>query len=138
MSPRESAYPGQRLDRPETGHGSLARPGRRFLSLVIDWVLCLGIGRVIFGSQALHGGSLIIVGVLAVENLILIGGFGATIGQWLVGVRVERLDGGRVGFTWVVFRTILLCLGFPPLTLIWEQDDRGLHDLASGSLVALR
>ena len=135
----DSAYPGERLGRPETGPGSLARPGRRFGSLVIDWALCLLIARGFFGPEALQpNGSLSVVGVLVVVNLVLVGTAGATVGQRLLGVQVERVDGGRPGLTKSLIRAVLLGLGIPPLTMFWERDRRGLHDLLSQTLVALR
>ncbi len=114
----------------------MARPGRRLLGVLIDWVLCLVIARGLFGPEA--WGSLIPVGVLVVENLLLVGGAGATLGQRLVDTRVERLDGGRLGLLGTAIRAVLLGFGFPAFTLVWEQDRRGLHDLLSGSLVARR
>jgi len=135
----DSTYPGERLGRPETGPGSVARPGRRLGSLVIDWALCLLIARGFFGPEALQpNGSLSVVGVLVVVNLVLVGTAGATVGQRLLGVQVERVDGGRPGLTKSLIRAVLLGLGIPPLTLLWERDRRGLHDLLSQTLVALR
>lgn len=134
-----SDFPGQRLGRPESGPGSIARPGRRFLGLLIDWILCLVIARGFFGPGALESnGSLSAVGVLVIENVLLVLTAGATLGQRIVGIQVERLDGGRLGFVAVIVRSLLLGLGLPALTLAWEQDRRGLHDLASGALVARR
>jgi uncharacterized RDD family membrane protein YckC len=135
----DSTYPGERLGRPEVGPGSLARPGRRFGSLVIDWALCLLIARGFFGPEALQpNGSLSVVGILVVVNVILVGTAGATVGQRLVGVQVERVDGGRPGLMKSLIRAVLLGLGIPPLTMLWERDRRGLHDLLSQTLVALR
>ena len=34
-------YRGERLGLPEEGPGSIARPGRRFAALFIDWALCM-------------------------------------------------------------------------------------------------
>jgi uncharacterized RDD family membrane protein YckC len=133
-----STFPGERLGRPESGPGSLAGPGRRLLGLVIDWALCLIIARGFLGAEALRpNGSLSIVVILVIENVLLIGTAGATLGQRLVGVRVERVDGSRPGLIRAVVRAVLLGLGFPVLTLLWERDRRGLHDLVSGSLVAI-
>jgi uncharacterized RDD family membrane protein YckC len=135
----DSAYPGERLGRPEVGTGSLARPGRRLGSLLIDWAFCLLIARGFFGPEALQpNGSLSVVAVLVVVNLLLVGTAGATVGQRLVGVQVERLSGGRPGMMKALIRAVLLGLGVPALTMLWERDRRGLHDLASGTLVAIR
>jgi hypothetical protein len=37
-----------------------------------------------------------------------------------------------------LIRAVLLGLGIPALTLVWERDRRGLHDLLSQTLVAIR
>jgi uncharacterized RDD family membrane protein YckC len=135
----DTGYPGQRLGRPETGPRSLAGLGRRLASLFIDWAFCLLIARGFFGPEALQAnGSLAVVGVLVAVNLLLVGTAGATVGQRLVGVQVERLDGGRPGLTKALIRAVLLGLAIPALTLIWERDRRGLHDLASQTVVAIR
>lgn len=134
-----SAYPGERLGRPESGPRSLARPGRRLLSMLIDWVLCVLIARGFFGPEALQpNGSLSVIAVLMVVNLVLVGTAGATVGQRLVGVQVERVDGSRPGPMKALIRAVLLGLAVPALTLVWERDRRGLHDLLSETLVAIR
>jgi uncharacterized RDD family membrane protein YckC len=134
-----SGYPGERLGRPESGRGSLARPGRRFFSVLIDWVICLVIARGFFGDEVVAGavGSLIPVGVLLVENLLLVSTAGYTIGQRVMGVRVQRVDGtdGPIGLLRGLIRSVLLVLVVPPLTMGWDVDRRGMHDLLSSSLV---
>lgn len=134
-----SGYPGERLGRPESGPGSLAGTGRRLAGLVVDWILCLLVARGFFGPEALQpNGSLVPVGVLVVVNLVLVGTAGATVGQRLFGVQVERLDGGRPGLLKALIRAVLLGLAVPAITALWEQDRRGLHDLLAGTLVANR
>jgi uncharacterized RDD family membrane protein YckC len=133
-----SGYPGERLERPEHGPGSLARPGRRFATVLIDWVICLVIARGFFGGVVSGGtaGSMIPVGVLLLENVLLVATAGYTIGQRLLGVHVERVvGGGPIGLLRAVIRGVLLCLVIPPLTMGWDVDRRGLHDLLSGSVV---
>ena len=135
----ESGYPGQRLGRPETGSGSLAGTGRRLVALLIDWAFCLLIARGFFGPEALQpNGSLSVVGVLVVVNLLLVGTAGATAGQRLLGIQVERLDGGRPSLVSALIRAVLLGLAVPAVTALWETDRRGLHELLSGTLVANR
>lgn len=134
-----SGYPGERLDRPETGPGSLARPGRRFASVLIDWVLCLVIARGFFGTETVASGvgTLIPVAILAVENLLLISTTGFTIGQRVMGVHVERVvGGGPIGLWRSALRAVLLSLVVPPLTMGWDVDRRGMHDLLTSSVVA--
>ena len=133
-----SGYPGERLDRPEQGPGALARPGRRFASVLIDWVICLVIARAFFSGQVVGGtaGSFIPVGILLVENVLLVGTAGYTVGQRVLGVHVERVvGGGPLGLLRGLVRGVLLVLVIPPLTMGWDVDRRGLHDLISGSVV---
>ena len=39
----DTGYPGERLGLPETGSRSLARMGRRFGALIIDWLISYGL-----------------------------------------------------------------------------------------------
>jgi uncharacterized RDD family membrane protein YckC len=133
------AYPGRRLGRPETGPGAIARPGRRFLALLVDWLLCLLIARGLLGPDAFQKyGSLIPVGVLVLENWLLVGTAGATIGQRVVGVQVERLDGAKPGPGPALIRAVALGVLIPAITLLWNRDHRGLHEVWSGTVVAVR
>jgi uncharacterized RDD family membrane protein YckC len=118
------AYPGERLGRPADGPRSLATFGRRFLALLIaGWLLRKApVGQ--FGPLL----------VLLVENVVLVGTAGATLGHRLLGMRVEALDGSAPGPRRALIRSVLLCLAIPPL--VWDADHRGLHDRWAGTLVA--
>lgn len=134
-----STYPGERLARPPSGPRSVAGTGRRVAAVLIDWAFCLLIARGFFGPEALEpNGSLSVTAVLVLVNLLLIGTAGATVGQRLLGIQVERVDGGPPGLPKALVRAVLLGLALPTLTLLWERDRRGLHDLAAGTLVAVR
>jgi uncharacterized RDD family membrane protein YckC len=127
-----SAYPGERLGRPEDGPRSLASFGRRLVALVIDW----GVALLIAGGLLRHVpvgqfGPLL---VLLVENVVLVGTAGATLGHRLLGMRVEGLDGSAPGLVRALIRSVLLCLAIPPL--VWDTDQRGLHDRWASTLVA--
>lgn len=56
---------------------------------------------------------------------------GASIGQWMVGVRIIRLSGQRVDLVRAGIRTALILLILPPL--VFDRDGRGLHDLATAT-----
>lgn len=121
-------YRGARLGLPEAGPGSLAGFGRRFVALLVDWLACLAIS-----TGLMHGGGWTTLGVFAAEELLLVTTQGATLGNWLTGLRVVRLDGGRPTPPAVAVRTVLLCLAVP--ALIWDRDGRGLHDKAAATVV---
>jgi hypothetical protein len=82
-----------------------------------------------------HGGatSFVPLAVFAVENLLLVGTLGFTVGHRLLGLRVLSMTGRRASLVQVLVRTLLLCLAIP--ALIWDRDGRGLHDKAAGTLI---
>ena len=71
--------------------------------------------------------------IFAVENVLLVGTLGFTLGMRVFGIRVAMLDGSRPPFQAVLIRTLLLCLAVP--ALIWDRDRRGLHDRAAKTIV---
>ncbi len=121
-------YRGQHLGLPPLGVGSLAPLGRRVVAVTIDWALCLLISSALFGRNA--WGPL---GVLAVENVVLVGTIGMTVGHRLLGLRVVRLGGGAVGIARAAARTVLLCAAIP--AVVWDADGRGLHDHLAGTVI---
>jgi uncharacterized RDD family membrane protein YckC len=120
-------FPGQRIGRPERGPGSVAGVGRRLLGVFVDWGVSLLIAHAVLGTAAAA------LAVFAVEQALLVGTLGTALGHRIAGLRVERLDGGAPGLARSVLRTVLLCLAVP--ALIWDADQRGLHDKAAGTLV---
>jgi uncharacterized RDD family membrane protein YckC len=126
------AYPGARLGRPADGPRSLATFGRRVVALLVDWVACLLIANGLL--RGLHLGSLGPLLVLFVENVLLVGTLGATVGHRLLGMRVETVPGAAPGLGRAVIRSLLLCLAIPPL--LWDADQRGLHDRLAGTVIA--
>ena len=51
-------------------------------------------------------------------------------------MRVQLVTGGWVGLWRPVVRTVLLCLVIP--AVIWDADQRGLHDKAAGTVLLRR
>jgi uncharacterized RDD family membrane protein YckC len=120
-------YRGEQLGLPETGPGSIARPGRRLGALAVDWGLCLLIayGLLTHGYKPGATGNWALL-VFFVLSALTVGTIGFTPGKRLFGLRVAALDTGRPSFLRAVFRTALLCIAIP--ALIWDRDGRGLHD----------
>ncbi len=134
-----SAYPGERLGLPREGAGSLGRVGRRVVGVLIDWTLCQLIARALFGvplpfaGVATGGQSATILGLFALENLLLVGTLGSTLGHRVVGLHVRSMDGRAARPLQTLVRTVLLCLFLP--AMFWDRDGRGLHDKAAGTLI---
>ncbi len=125
-------YPGRRLGLPEEGSGAVAGFGRRIGALLVDWLICTWlIARGLLGASGVDAGW-VGLGVFAAEYVLLVGTIGMTFGMRLFGVRIVSVAGGRAPFISVLVRTLLLCLALP--ALIWDRDQRGLHDKAAGTI----
>ena len=131
-------YPGQRLGMPREGSGAIGRFGRRVLGVLIDWTLCTLIAYGVFGvplpfTEMAGARGWVVLVVFAVENLLLVGTLGFTIGHRIAGLRVRSISGAPARPLQVVVRTALLCLFLP--AMFWDRDGRGLHDKAAGTVL---
>lgn len=106
----------------------MARAGRRILAICIDWALALLISNFAFG-----GDPWATLAVFAVEQVLLIGTLGYSIGHRLVGIHVVRLGGAPAGPLAALVRAVLLCLVIP--AVIFDPDHRGLHDKAMNTIL---
>jgi uncharacterized RDD family membrane protein YckC len=61
---------------------------------------------------------------------------GGSFGQLALRLAVVRLDGRRVNLLQALVRTALICLVIPPV--VFNRDNRGLHDLAVGTITVNR
>ncbi len=128
MTDAPHTYPGERLGMPESGPGSIARPGRRIAALAVDYVPVLIISAAFFNYD-----SLAIMAVFAVIQIIFIPTLGGSPGHRLLGMRLIRADGAWTGVWRPIVRTFLLVLVIP--AVIWDQDQRGLHDKAAATIL---
>ena len=113
----------------------MGRFGRRLVGVVIDWALCQLLAYGLFDKAfgVAGAGSFLPLGIFAVENLLLVGTLGSTIGHRVVGLRVLSTDGRAARPLQVLVRTVLLCLFLP--AMFWDKDGRGLHDRAAGTVI---
>lgn len=133
-------YPGQRYGLPEFGRGSVAGWSRRFVALLIDWIVCSVIAiAFLYHPQAGHATSVLTQprlwtpAVFGVEDWLLTAFTGFTIGKRLLGMRVVRLDGRPVGLPRAFVRTLLLMLVVPAMMM--DRDLRGIQDKAAKTIV---
>lgn len=119
-------YRGEQLGLPETGPGSLARPGRRLGALAVDWGLSVLIAYGLITDGYTPSTSNWALGVFFLMSALTVTTIGFTPGKRLFGIRVLHLDTGTVNPLKGLIRTALLCLAIPPL--VWDKDGRGLHD----------
>ena len=132
-------YPGQGLGLPVEGPGAVSGWGRRVLGLVVDWVASLLVAGVFAGRGVLESQdwrAWLPMIVFLAESGLLVALLGASFGQLLVRVAVVRLDRKPVSLLRALLRTLLICLVVPPL--VFNRDQRGLHDLATGTVTVRR
>ncbi len=128
---REASYPGRRLGLPAQGPGSIAGAGRRLAAVTLDWL-----GSLLVSNAFLDGNPWATLGVFASLHVLTVGTVGSSPGHLLLGMRVERLGGGWAGPVPAIVRTALLCLAVP--ALIFDADQRGLHDRVPGTVLVRR
>nr|WP_281497467.1 RDD family protein [Ornithinimicrobium sp. F0845] len=126
----------------ERGPGSAATFPRRLVAILIDWLACTFIALAILGVPwgGLSGtASLLPLGLFALENLLLVGTGGYTLGHGILGLRVHHLGALQAGRPSMpgpkaaLIRTVLLCLVIP--AFIIDRHGRGLHDRAAGTVI---
>jgi len=135
----ENTYPGERLGLPESGSGSIARPGRRIAALFIDYLASSLIATAFLGYDqfALPSDAGITMfapmTVFAVLNVLFLPTIGGTPGHRIMGLRIQLVHGGWVGLWRPIVRTLLLLVVIP--AAVWDTDQRGLHDKAAGTVL---
>lgn len=127
------SYPGQRLGLNAEGPRSIARFGRRVAALFIDWSVASLVNLILFGDRPSQEFTLTTTVIFGILQVVAIPTLGASLGQLLLRMRVISLRGGWIGLWRPVVRTVLLCLVIP--ALIWDADQRGLHDRLAGSVL---
>ncbi|WP_067243199.1 RDD family protein [Microbacterium resistens] len=139
MADPVQTYPGERLGLPTSGTGSVGRIGRRIAALAIDYAAATIIAMAFFGfrqfdlPQEAGLSQFAPLMVFAVMQILFIPTIGGSPGHRLVGLRLVMLGGGWTGVWRPVVRTLLLLLIIP--AVVWDPDQRGLHDKAVGTVL---
>ena len=123
--------PGRRLGLPRSGPRSIARFGRRLGALIVDWLPAYLVSYAFF-----DGNVWVTLALFAGLQLLFISLVSGSIGHLVLGMRVVPLSGGWVGVLRPLARTLLLCIELP--AVIWDRDQRGMHDRLSGTVLVLR
>ena len=106
-----------------------AATGRRFLALIIDWLMCLFISSLVgFGSRPI---STLVIFFIQVSILTTLQQ--ASAGQRILRMRVvDFTNYGLVPARKILVRTFLICLVLPA---VFTREGRGLHDWVANSVV---
>lgn len=131
-------YRGERLGLPESGPGSLAPGGVRVGAFLIDAVAS-GIIAALFvrgsgGSFEQQLPQLWSYVPFAIDYVLGTLIFGRTLGMYLTGLRLIRVDrNAAVGPGRILLRTFLLFLFIP--ALVFDKDGRGFQDRLTDTAV---
>lgn len=125
------SWPGKRLGLPRSGPRSIGRFGRRVLALLIDWMPAYLVSYAFF-----DGNAWVTLGIFAALQYLFISLVNGSMGHLVLGMRVVPVVGGRIGVTRPLLRTLLLCVVIP--AVIWDADQRGMHDRLSGTVLVRR
>jgi uncharacterized RDD family membrane protein YckC len=138
-TPAPQRFRGERLGLPADGPGSITAWTARAAAFIVDSIasgLVAGLFVAIFAHQHGYGSlprnwSLV---PFALDYLIGLPLAGCTLGMYLCGLRVIRVDRAARVSPWQAFiRTVLLTPIIP--AVITDRDGRGLHDRVAQTVV---
>lgn len=129
-------WPGKNLGLPERGPRSVARLGRRIAAIAIDWIIANIVAFALLGWRFDDPNPFPPLVVFGVLQVLFIATTGGSIGHLALGMRVVPVTPGWIGVVKPIARTALLCIGVP--ALIWDRDQRGMHDRIVGTVLVRR
>lgn len=124
-------WPGKRLGLPAEGPRSIGRLGRRLAALAIDWAFAVVVSIAFFNYDALAT-----LGVFVTAQIVLLVTANGSFGHLVTGMRLVPLAGGYLGIWRPIVRTLLMAIVIP--AVIWDIDQRGMHDRLAGTLLVRR
>ena len=87
--------------------------------------------------------SVVSYGVKMIYDVLMNGRFGATVGKLIIGARIVKADGSRLGYTFAFVRFLCMIvsdftctIGY--LLVAFRSDKRALHDLLANTRVIYR
>jgi hypothetical protein len=128
-------WPGKRLGLPLDGPRSVARLGRRLLGICLDWALAMLVSWLLVRTPEGTPDGFVTLGIFALVQILMIVLVGATPGHLLTRMRLVPVTGGRLAWWRPNLRTALLCVVIP--AVIFDRDQRGLHDRWAGTLLVV-
>jgi uncharacterized RDD family membrane protein YckC len=127
----DDQWPGKRIGLPAEGRRSIARLGRRLAAIAIDWAFAVVVSIAFFNYDALAT-----LGIFVTAQIVLLVTANGSFGHLIMGLRVVPLAGGHLGIWRPIVRTLLMAIVIP--AVIWDSDQRGMHDRLAGTLLVRR
>ncbi|MBH0009222.1 RDD family protein [Salinibacterium sp. SWN1162] len=124
-------WPGKRIGLPAEGPRSIGRLGRRLVALAIDWGFAVVVSIAFFEYEAFAT-----LGIFVAAQVVLLITANGSFGHLITGMRVVPVTGGFLGIWRPIVRTVLMALVIP--AVIWDADQRGMHDRVAGTLLVRR
>ncbi|QYH36051.1 RDD family protein [Salinibacterium sp. M195] len=124
-------WPGKSIGLPIAGPRSIARFGRRLVALTIDWAFAVVVSIAFFDYDAFAT-----LAVFVTAQIVLLLTANGSFGHLITGLRVVPVAGGYLGVWRPIVRTLLMALVIP--AVIWDADQRGMHDRLAGTLLVRR
>jgi hypothetical protein len=128
----DSRWPGERLGLPQDGPRSIARLGRRVIALLIDWAVAYFLSWALFPTPE-GAAPFVTLGIFAALQFLFLLVANGSLGHLIVRIRLVPARGGYLGAWRPLVRTALLCLVIP--AVIWDRDQRGMHDKVAGTVL---
>ena len=100
-------------------------------AIAIDWAIAVVLSAAFFSYEPLATLA-IFVGLQVLMTVIV----NASIGHALLGLRVVPMEGGLLGVWRPVVRALLIALVVP--AIVWDDNNRGLHDRLSRTILLRR
>jgi uncharacterized RDD family membrane protein YckC len=135
----QATFRGQRLGLPPGGPGSLATVGPRLAAFALDCLASALVAGLFVRAANAPGAAGQLPGSwslvpFALDYLVGLTLGGRTLGMYLLGLRVIRVDRSAAVDPWrALVRTVLLCALVP--AVIFDHDGRGLHDRLTDTAV---
>lgn len=122
-----------RLGLPQEGAGSVAPAGRRLVQYLVDAVTAGLVAGLFTRGASSDVRTFVPLGVFVLATVVGLVLAGQTFGMRVLGMRLDRLGGGRPSLRSALVRQLLLSLLIP--AVIYDADGRGLHDKAAGTVL---
>jgi hypothetical protein len=101
------------------------------VALAIDWGTAILVSVAFFSYDPWAT-----LAVFAVAQMVFLLTLNGSVGHLILGMRVVPVAGGYLGWWRPIARTLLLCIVIP--AVIWDKDQRGMHDRLIGTVLVRR